>query len=222
MRLNLMAGGPRGLLPNDWRQAPGEWAAIDRGTLTLLDAGIQPVYVVGDFDSLTAAEFERVTAAIGTVERHKAEKGDTDTQLALFRGLTVLGADEVYLYGATGGRLDHALANYWLPTEQRFKPYVRQIHLVDRDNYVRYMDAGKPLTVQPLAGYRYVGVANMTAVRDLNITGAKYELAHYDDDSPVSFASNEFVGDHAMTVQCQQGIVAIIYSRDNRGQQVDN
>ncbi|WP_263848847.1 thiamine diphosphokinase [Lacticaseibacillus thailandensis] len=183
---------------------------------------MRPAYVVGDFDSLTAAEFTRVKTAMGTVERHQPEKDDTDTQLALQHGLMVMHADEVFLYGATGGRLDHALANYWLPTERRFRPFIRRMHLIDRDNYVQYLDGGQPLTVLPRTGYRYVGVASLTAVRDLNITGAKYQLAHYDGDSPVSFASNEFVGAAPMTVQCARGVVAIIYSRDHHGQQVDN
>ncbi len=32
-------------------------------------------------------------------------------------------ADEIEIFGATGGRLDHLLANLFLPLQSEFKPY---------------------------------------------------------------------------------------------------
>ena len=49
-------------------------------------------------------------------------KDDTDTQLGIFNTFERYPQAEVTLIGATGGRLDHLLANLWLGMEPRFKP----------------------------------------------------------------------------------------------------
>ena len=54
--INIMAGGPHDDLPTDWQQLPGVWIGVDRGTLHLVEAGIQPDLAVGDFDSLTCEQ----------------------------------------------------------------------------------------------------------------------------------------------------------------------
>ncbi|KMO63099.1 thiamine pyrophosphokinase, partial [Lacticaseibacillus rhamnosus] len=40
--INIMAGGPHDDLPTDWQQLLGVWIGVDRGTLHLVEAGIQP------------------------------------------------------------------------------------------------------------------------------------------------------------------------------------
>ncbi|WP_225350740.1 hypothetical protein [Lacticaseibacillus camelliae] len=32
--MNLMVGGPVGLLPHDWQKLAGTWVGVDRGTCT--------------------------------------------------------------------------------------------------------------------------------------------------------------------------------------------
>ena len=83
--------------------APGDLVvAADAGYRQL--RGVQPDYVVGDFDSLGyEPEGERIL-------RHPAQKDDTDTLLAAKLGLS-LGYVRFVLLGGVGGRLDHTLAN---------------------------------------------------------------------------------------------------------------
>ena len=77
----------------------------DRGVLYALDAGITPDVIVGDFDSYSGD-----LPSGSEVVRLLPEKDDTDTlhcvDTALKRGYT-----EFILLAATGGRLDHTLAN---------------------------------------------------------------------------------------------------------------
>jgi thiamine pyrophosphokinase len=69
--------------------------------------------IVGDGDSLGDAELARFTAAGVPIERSPAAKDESDTELAL-RAAVRLGATDLVIVGALGGRLDHAIANLCL------------------------------------------------------------------------------------------------------------
>ncbi len=216
-RLNLMAGGPTAQLPADWMAVPGDWVGIDRGTLRLIDAGIQPLFCVGDFDSLTSDEFIRVQSAVPDFKRYPPEKDYTDTQLALKRALTLTPKTTLFLYGATGGRLDHALANLYLPLTPGLTALTSRLVLIDNQNRVLYLGAGKRV-FHPLTDYRYFGVVSLTPVKGLTIAGAKYPLNDWSSTAPFSWASNEFLQEDDISVQLDAGMVALIYSRDRVGQ----
>lgn len=216
-----MLGGPVEQLPADWTQLPGQWIGVDRGTLHLLQHGITPLFAVGDFDSLTDEEFAQVRAQVPKLHQAPAEKDDTDTELAVKLALVQPQVTAVTLVGATGGRLDHLLANLFIPTQPRFQQDAAKLHLVDAANWVDFYPAGR-WQITPRQGYRYIGFVPLTAVTALSISGAKYALTDWSSQTPYAWASNEFVGARPITIQWQQGVVAAIYSRDARGQQTDN
>ena len=78
--------------------------AIDGGFRHLQQAGIRPNLLVGDFDSL-----EAVPAEVETMQLPR-EKDDTDMLAGLREGLR-LGFSTFHIYGGTGGRFDHTMAN---------------------------------------------------------------------------------------------------------------
>ncbi|MFI5225723.1 MAG: thiamine diphosphokinase [Candidatus Limnocylindrales bacterium] len=69
--------------------------------------------IVGDGDSLGDDELARFAAAGVPIERSPAAKDESDTELAL-RAAVRLGATDLVIVGALGGRLDHAIANLGL------------------------------------------------------------------------------------------------------------
>ena len=79
--------------------------AADAGIKNLSVFGISPDIAVGDFDSLGYVPDNCETI------RHPVMKDDTDTMLALKTGLA-RGFQRFVIYGGTGGRPDHTLANY--------------------------------------------------------------------------------------------------------------
>lgn len=218
--LNLMVGGPGALLPNNWAALDGAWVGVDRGTLRLLQAGVTPVFAVGDFDSLTAAERAQVAASVAEIHTAPPEKDETDTEMAV-RLAFAAGATAVRLVGATGGRLDHLLANLFLPTQPRFAAHTAQIELLDEQNRVRFFGPGTHV-LTPDPAYRYLGIVPLTAITALTIAGAKYPLADWSSATPFSWASNEFVGQTPATISWTAGTVAVIESRDRVGQTRDN
>ena len=81
--------------------------AADGGYKYLQRAGIKPDIVIGDFDSLgKAPEGEKII-------RLKPEKDVTDTSAAVSEGIKC-GYSRFNIYGASGGRIEHTLANIQL------------------------------------------------------------------------------------------------------------
>lgn len=77
--------------------------AADGGYAYLMQLGMKPHLVVGDFDSLGyEPEHDHVV-------RHPVMKDDTDLALACKMAVEK-GFTELHIFGATGGRLDHTLA----------------------------------------------------------------------------------------------------------------
>ena len=79
--------------------------ACDKGYEYCLSNNIRPDLLIGDFDSYQ----DKIPEDIETIKL-PVIKDDTDTMYA-YRKIVSLGFDEVYLYCALGGRLDHTIAN---------------------------------------------------------------------------------------------------------------
>ena len=85
----------------------------DRGMNHARHLGIQPHLIVGDFDSGSEEDLAYFEAQGIEILRFKAEKDETDTEIAIQKAISV-GAKEVDIYGGLGSRLDHSLANVHL------------------------------------------------------------------------------------------------------------
>ncbi len=73
-----------------------------------------------------------------------------------------------------GGRIDHMLANVFLPSNPKLAPYMHQIEIEDGQNLITYCPEGTS-QLEPRSDYDYLA---FMPVRDsqLTILGAKYEL----------------------------------------------
>jgi thiamine pyrophosphokinase len=87
--------------------------AADGGSAPAAARGWWPHLLVGDLDSAPPEVRRQVEAHGAVVLQHPRRKDETDTELAL-RAALERGAEEIYLLGALGGRLDHSLANLLL------------------------------------------------------------------------------------------------------------
>lgn len=88
--------------------------AVSADKVICADGGIRcydgtPDVFVGDFDSYLGEVADDVV-----VVKHNPHKDATDGTLSLEYAVEKLGADEIVLYGVTGGREDHVLGNYSL------------------------------------------------------------------------------------------------------------
>ena len=94
-----------------WAEGFGLVVAADGGARGARRLGFTIDLVVGDGDSLTPAELERLAAAHVEIRRAPLDKDESDTELAILAAVE-RAADKLTVVGAFGGpRLDHALAN---------------------------------------------------------------------------------------------------------------
>jgi thiamine pyrophosphokinase len=85
----------------------------DGGARHLAAAGIKPDVLLGDMDSVNPRQLADYAACGVEVIKYPAGKDFTDIALALDYAIN-LHPEAVYIWGALGGRIDHALANLFL------------------------------------------------------------------------------------------------------------
>ena len=71
---------------------------------------VRPEAIIGDMDSASAPQLEQYRTQGVKIIKYQQEKDVTDTQLALEYALKIQ-PQAIEIWGALGGRLDHALAN---------------------------------------------------------------------------------------------------------------
>lgn len=86
--------------------------AADGGSRHLFRLQKQPDLVIGDMDSVPAEVLAWLQAGDAALIRHDPVKDETDLELALLYAQQAGGVeDDILVFGALGGRMDHMLAN---------------------------------------------------------------------------------------------------------------
>lgn len=177
--------------------------AADGGLKTLTKCGIEPDFVIGDFDSLGSVPEG------GNVQPLPCEKDTTDmfeaAALAVEQGCGTL-----HLYGGTGGRLDHTLANIQLL--KYFSEKGVSVFLHGNGFSVTAVTDG---TI-PLNG-KYGGYVSVFALSDkcegVTLKNLKYELDdHILTSSFPLGVSNEFTGKEA-EISVKNGTLAVYFTK---------
>jgi thiamine pyrophosphokinase len=110
----IVAGGPLADLLFLHRRIlevnPSEVICADGGARHVLALGMAPQTVIGDMDSLSPVLLDHLLESGCRILRYPGRKDETDTELALRYALERK-PDEIEIYGALGGRIDHTLAN---------------------------------------------------------------------------------------------------------------
>lgn len=217
-RVNILLGGPANEYPDELSQSikaiPGPWVGADRGGLHLLANGIIPDIAIGDFDSISKREQKLLKDNVPDFKKFPPEKDDTDSELCLLAAREKFDAQEYYVYGATGGRIDHFLVNLFLPFDPRFMDFFDKLYYKSATNTIRFFRPGR-YKIYHENGMQYVGFVNLGPVTHLKLIDAKYKLTDFSTGHPVSWASNEFVKE-TIDFSFQSGIVAVIQSKDKK------
>lgn len=207
IKIALFAGGTIDSFQMDFDLFIG----VDRGSLFLIEQGIYPDLAVGDFDSVSEKELALICSQSKEVLQVQPEKDDTDLELAVKAVFARYPRAQVTIFGAFGGRLDHTLANIFLPSNPEIVPCMQQIRLCNAQNELRYCPQGRH-EIKPVAGMNYLAFMPADDGR-LTIEGAKYPLNESNYFFKKVYASNEFI-DEPVFLECQSGYVIVIYSKD--------
>lgn len=176
--------------------------AVDAGFAHLEAAGVRPDMAVGDFDSLGYVPKCR------RVSRHPVKKDKSDMELAMDKAVD-WGHDELVIYGALGGRLDHTIAN--LQLFARFSEHERYVTAIGDTYAVRLLTGPDVFELPPLERGTVSVFAANDLVKGVIERGMEYSL----DDEPLSNRtsrglSNELTGEEA-TVAVEEGTLYVFY-----------
>ena len=177
--------------------------AADGGLKPLMELGVKPHLLLGDLDSLGAYPLPEDVP----LEQFPVEKDDTDTGIALAQGYA-LGYRSFVLYGCSGGRADHLLANF-----QCMGRYARmgvQIKLVAAD-YDAYALSNGSLTLPHRPSGTTVSIfCHGSQAAGVSIKGLKYPLDRYTltCDHPLG-VSNEHTNQPAV-ISVEDGTLLIL------------
>ncbi len=143
-------------------------AAADGGANYLQKLQLIPDYIVGDLDSVTSQTLQSFPKA--QIIR-KNDQNLTDLEKTLDFCLE-LGADKITVFGATGGRLDHEIANLGI-----LQSYSKEIPIsfVDRQFTIRILRGDTFFEAQPGQLFSLIALQPANGV---TITGSKFPLTN--------------------------------------------
>ncbi|MEH7117820.1 thiamine diphosphokinase [Neobacillus vireti] len=215
MIINILAGGPEDLLPDltGYKGEEAVWVGVDRGVFHLINRNIIPAMAFGDFDSVNEEELSVIEDRVTGIKKYRPEKDETDMELALNWALEQK-PNRVHLFGATGGRLDHLLANVQLLLNPIKAKNPADVYLIDQKNIIFLKEAGL-YTIEKMPSKKYVSFVPLTLdVTDLTLEGFKFPLKnrHISLGSTLCI-SNELIGDYG-TFSFSKGILIVVRSND--------
>lgn len=180
--------------------------AADAGYLKLREIEYVPDVILGDFDSLKDQGFDSSKISDSYVIRLPEEKNDTDMLAAIREGMAQ-GYDEFVILGATGGRIDHTIANMQC-----------LLYLSRQNRKCKIYGPGYEMQVITCESVTFPaqkdGLLAVFSVGDMakgvTLKGLKYELekATITNDFPIG-VSNEFVGKE-VSIEVEKGSLLVI------------
>ncbi len=177
----------------------------DSGILHAEKLGITPDVWVGDFDSADSTNH-----LCKRMVQLPVEKDDTDTMSAA-RIIVQSGADSAALFGSTGTRLDHTLANLFV---LKFLLDNGVNASIEDEHNIVFLHQNGSVDISAQEG-RFLSILPFCSTpKSVSITGVKYPLCDADlsDNHPIG-VSNQITSQKA-TLTVDNGCVAVFLSRD--------
>jgi len=171
-------------------------------------SGRLPDLLIGDLDSVTPEVLKQCKNAGCVIKRFPCEKNETDLELALIYAeeqARLVGERAIWLYGATGKRIDHFMGNIALMLAYAHKGY--QIRLVDPEHESWILQSREGIKGSLGQGISLIALSEKAVV---STEGLYYPLKNgvLLQDSPRGI-SNVFVGDEAV-IEVHSGWVLVV------------
>jgi len=175
--------------------------AADGGARHLRKMNLTPQVIIGDMDSIDLATPDNDVEQLRFPEAKDKTDGELAVELALERG-----CDEVVLYGAAGGRLDHFMGNVSLLTKfpGRLVIRTREATLAVVDRQKEYVIHGKPGAI--------VSLIPFPITERVTTSGLAYALISQDLLPGTRGISNVLQADEACI--CVGGGLLLVYVED--------
>lgn len=187
---------------------------VDRGLEFCYRNDIIPQYILGDFDSIDREILEYYEKQSRVpIKRYKPEKDATDTRIGLELALK-LKSSQIFILGATGGRLDHYMGNLQsliVPLKEGAEAWI-----LDSQNAMTVLDKRTELLKAEQFG-KYVSFFSMgDKVEGLTLSGFKYPLHNYTLTNSDGICVSNEIQDETAVVEFEKGLLLMVMSRDKK------
>lgn len=182
----------------------------DRGLEILNRINLTPNYIIGDFDSVDESILNEYKDKEIEILKLNPEKDYTDTHMALKLAIK-LKSSQIYILGALGKRMDHAIANIHILKEALDNNI--KCKIIDKSNEIELITSGTNDVRN--SEYKYISLIPLTTeVTGITLKGFKYLL----DDAILEIGhsigvSNEILSNEAKII-IKTGILIMIKSKD--------
>ena len=182
----------------------------DGGIKHLINVDIPPNVFIGDIDSCDFKTIENLPIINNTeIILHDTVKDDTDMQLCIKWALNK-GYNELTLFAALGGRIDHELSNLF---NLKYILESNANGMIFSDTNRIYITDNK-LSVKKEDGFHISLIPITDLVRGITLKGLAYSLENADLIQGTSLGvSNEFLDEYA-EISITSGILLVIVSKD--------
>ena len=167
--------------------------------------GIKPDVIIGDMDSIDPASLASYSTQGIKIIKYPANKNYTDTELALDYALS-LKPEAIFIWGALGGRIDHALANMFLLSKGQEKGI--RTCLVDEYGEAFVLD--KEAAFINETGKTVSLLALSPEVTGINLTGFLYPLKEGTLIMGESRGISNIITDACAGISVRQGRLLVI------------
>ncbi len=191
--------------------------AVDKGLMAAHSLSLPVDMIVGDFDSVDTEVLtgykNGAFSKSPTIIKLQPEKDMTDTQVALEQGVEQYGKqEEIVIFGATGTRMDHALANINLLMIPLC--YGVKACILDRNNKIYLKRESFGLNRSNCYG-DYVSLLPFTEeVIGLTLSGFRYPLDKYTLKQGSSLGVSNVLIEENASITFDTGILIVIESKD--------
>lgn len=172
----------------------------DVGAYMLSKCEVNFDLALGDFDSVTPFELDKIRQYANEVKEFPERKDRTDTFLAVEEALR-RGYTDITIYGGLGRRMDHTFANLMLLK-------LGDIKIVTEHEVMYILD---PNTYEINNTFKYISFFALEDIEALTLHGFDYELENFDltVDNPLCI-SNKGKG----TVSFKKGLLLVIHQKE--------
>lgn len=171
-------------------------------------SGRIPNLIIGDLDSIKPEVLNQCENAGCVIQRFPCEKDETDLELALINAeeqARLVNGRDIWLYGATGKRIDHLMGNIALMLAYAQRGY--RIHLVDPEHEIWILLGRECIRRSSGQGISLISLSEKAVV---TTEGLYYPLAQgvLLQNSPRGL-SNVFLGEE-IVIQVHSGWVLVV------------
>lgn len=184
-----------------------DYIGADKGALILSRQKIHMVASIGDFDSIEEDELNEIESNSDKIIRLNPIKDDSDSEAALNYAIEQ-GYDDIQMYGAFGGRMDHSYYNIRLAF---MHPNLLTLH--DNCNKVYALKEG----VYKIKKDEYPYISFFTDSRAIiSLDGFEYELNHREIDPTSIYTLSNTILNEEGTLNIEKGVVLVLQTKDRQ------